>query len=126
MITAEIALYQYMQANLLTHHCLKTIPFINCIRNPNLHEELHRQHKKFKEIFESNTFDASLDSLEMQRQDHHSDLNQTIESFWQQHTPLAHQRQNLTAIQMIVTQIFSNITNRLTCLGKYNKRFLHI
>ena len=96
----------------------KTSPFLNCTRNPDVHQELYQQYKTLKENSERKTMDRFLESLAMQQEDIQSKINQTADRLWHRRQILPHQPQNIRTIRHAVEQRLSNITNRLTCIEK--------
>lgn len=124
---SKINLYKYMQLHSPSENFINRIPsLLNCTRNPNLHQELRQQYQTFTGKIESNTFDHYIESLEMRQEDIQLEFNQTMDRFWQHHQALPNQQRNLTPIRHAIDQRLSNITNRLTCIEKYKKRFLKI
>ena len=126
-LKAKINLCKYIQSNLPSQNFISRISsLLNCTRNPNVHQELRQQYQTFMEKIESNTFDRYIESLEMRQEDYQLEYNQTKDRFWQIHRKLPNQHHNQMAIHNALDQRLSNITNRLTCIEKYQRRCLQI
>jgi hypothetical protein len=122
-VKSQVTLYKYMLTSLRSHYFLKTSPFIHTARNPSIHHELCQQYKKLKENMELKTMDSHIESLERQVEEYQFEFKQARQRFW---WTLFNPHQHRTTIENALTQRFSNITNRLTCIEKYKKRFLQI
>lgn len=100
----------------LSQYSLADSPLINCVRNPNLHQQLNAQYQIFIEKIQVKKFSHYIESLKIEQNEYQRQFKQILDDFWY--------IKKTTPINKVIDQRVANITDRLTCLHAYKKRLL--
>lgn len=123
-LKSEIKLFHYLNSTALTPYSLPKTPLINCLRNPNIQQELREQFQCFAEKITQNTFDEHMKTLNKRQLNYQKQINQTIEQFWNIDKSLHVRHQVNTFARKAIDYRLSNIHERFICIYDHKIRIL--
>lgn len=123
---SNIDLYQYMQSNPVSPVLFRQTPWNNCMRSPNLQQELQDQYKIFQEKLQQNKLNGYIESLEMRKEHFQNESLRILNSFWTIYHTYPNPLHITTIIQNAITQQISTVSNSIATIHKYKLRLLKI